>query len=595
MSLSPSAFYEAQLAKHTRLLTQVVTHIRIISRLRLLVALVTVVFLVLAINSGIAWQWIAAALLTAVFLVLVRMHSRVHEQEKLLQLHILLQQQELGALTGDIHPFADGARYIDPAHPYTYDLDVFGKGSLYQLLCRTVTMNGSAALAAQLQQLPAGKAAILQRQDIIRDLAARPEFLEDFRVAGLSMPEEAPDHGLVVSWLGADDGFINKLLPRIAIMIMPLVNITLIIWSVLIQTLHPALPLAVVVNWVLLLLFQQKIKKANAQVGRTARLVEKYQRLQEQVARQTFTHPWLQSTSAACSQALVQITRFHKLANLFDSRNNSLAGPLMNSLFLFDIYCLLRLESWRHKHKALLLRTMEELIALDVYVSHAVYAFNHPGNTYPQPNDTHTVLTAHDLRHPLLTGNAVGNDCSLGRNEQFYLLTGANMTGKSTFIRTIGSNMVLAGLGLPVPARALSFPLVRLYTSMRVTDSVQDDISYFRAELNRIGAIMTAAQSPGLPYMILLDEPLRGTNSGDKQQGTRSIMETLLGYSAIGIVATHDIGLCSLATEHPGKVSNYHFESTVAPNGLSFDFKLLPGGSTSNNATILMRQMGIIR
>ena len=168
------------------------------------------------------------------------------------------------------------------------------------------------------------------------------------------------------------------------------------------------------------------------------------------------------------------------------------------------------------------------------------------------------------------------------------------MTGKSTFIRTVGVHVVLAYLGVPVPAKALSLPLLRLYTSMRVTDSVQDDISYFRAELNRIKTIMEAVQTPGVPHLILLDEPLRGTNSADKQQGTRSIIETLLRQKAVGIVATHDIGLCALETEHPGQVSNYHFESAVAEKGLTFDFKLRPGGSTSNNATILMRQMGII-
>ena len=449
-------------------------------------------------------------------------------------------------------------------------------------------------LAGHLKDALADKKTIVESQEIIRELSTNPDFLEDFRVAGLSVPEEPRDHALVVDWLNSEDDFVNNALARISIIVMPLITTGLIVYSIIQGSVHPALSLVVVANWIILMSFGKKTKMANARVGRTAGLVEKYQRLQEQTALRDFKAAWLQEVSKQSKNALKQIIQFRKLANLFDSRNNSLAGPLMNSLFLFDIYCLLRLEGWRRAHKQELLQTMDAMIALDVFVSCANYAFNHPENVYPVITTNSTAIEAIDLRHPLLVKSAVGNDCSLGSNEQFYLLTGANMTGKSTFIRTIGVNVVLAYLGVPVPANAFSLPLLRLYTSMRVTDSVQDDISDFRAELNRIKTIMEAVQSPGMPYLILLDEPLRGTNSADKQQGTRSIIETLLRQKAIGIVATHDIGLCSLETDHPGKVSNYHFESAVASTGLTFDFKLRPGGSTSNNATILMRQMGII-
>jgi DNA mismatch repair ATPase MutS len=183
---------------------------------------------------------------------------------------------------------------------------------------------------------------------------------------------------------------------------------------------------------------------------------------------------------------------------------------------------------------------------------------------------------------------------SLGKNEQLYLLTGANMTGKSTFIRTIGVNLILAYLGVPVRARSFIVPLLRIYTAIRISDSVQDDISYFKAELNRMQQLMQTVKDSDIPYFILLDEPLRGTNSTDKQLGTQSIMEKLLQFNAIGIVATHDTGLCRLEQAHPRKISNYHFESEVTDAGLKFDFKLKPGGSTSNNATILMKLMGIV-
>jgi DNA mismatch repair ATPase MutS len=314
-----------------------------------------------------------------------------------------------------------------------------------------------------------------------------------------------------------------------------------------------------------------------------------------QVAGQEFKLEWLKKTGEDAKKMSVAILQFKKLVHLFEARSNGLTGPIMNTLFLFDFYCLLRLESWRKNHRQSLIEAMDMMIETDVLISSAVYAFNHPDYIYPTITDSGCVITASGLRHPLLSQKAaVGNDAILGEKEQFYLLTGANMTGKSTFIRTIGVSIVIGNAGLPFPAKALSLPLLDLYTSMRITDSVQEDISYFRAELNRVKMIMDKVKTAARPCLVLLDEPLRGTNSTDKQQGTRSIVETLLSYHAIGIVATHDTGLCDMELLHKGQVSNYHFESQVETGGLSFDFKLKPGGSTSNNATALMRQMGII-
>ena len=313
------------------------------------------------------------------------------------------------------------------------------------------------------------------------------------------------------------------------------------------------------------------------------------------IAEAKFENDWLQKMKTNAEQSLASIRRFKKIVHLFESRGNTMTGPAMNTFFLFDFYCLLKLEAWRRDHKQSLLTDVDDVIEMDVYVSCAVYAFNHPENIYSAIT-TGSEITARDLRHPLLSpSSAVGNDVSIGAKEQFYLLTGANMTGKSTFIRTIGVTNILTNIGLPLPAKELTMPLLDLYTSMRITDSVQDDISYFRAELNRIKAMMDKVSHAQHPYLVLLDEPLRGTNSTDKQMGTRAIVETLITYNAVGIIATHDTGLCDMEASHSGKISNYYFESKVAEGELTFDFRMKSGGSTSNNATILMRQMGIIR
>ncbi|RYY14896.1 MAG: hypothetical protein EOO04_29505 [Chitinophagaceae bacterium] len=196
--------------------------------------------------------------------------------------------------------------------------------------------------------------------------------------------------------------------------------------------------------------------------------------------------------------------------------------------------------------------------------------------------------------HPLLNDGAVGNSFSLGREQQLYLLTGANMTGKSTFIRTVGVNLILGNMGMPVRAAAAIMPDAWLFTSIRVTDSVQDDISYFRAELNRIQEMMIQVANPQRRYLVMLDEPLRGTNTNDKQFGTKAIAEKLVALGATGIIATHDTVLCALEANMGGQVQNFHFESRLESNELQFDYKLKKGCSTSNNATILMKQLGIV-
>jgi hypothetical protein len=594
--LSPAEYYERQTNIYTDLLTKATLNTNRIATLRLWTAVGTIVAIVWVFQNNQNRNWWIPVVLAAAFLLLVRIHTQFSAKKKLLLLHLSVYGQELQALKGNYTSFRDGTGYTDIGHPYSYDLDIFGKGSVYQVLCRTVTEGGAAQLAGKLSALTLVKETITERQEIIRELSSLPEFLQKFRVAGLSVDEGPKDQERLTQWLQGADLFYNNIVARVAAILMPALSTVFIIWSVVTGSVVAGLGLTVVANWILLAVFQKKIKQAVQEIGSSAALIDKYESLLQQIGTGDFTHAWLQKLRDDAKKSGDSLTRFRKLVHLFDSRSNGMTGPLMNTLFLFDFYCLLRLESWRKNNKSLLIHAIDATIETDVYVSCAVYAFNHPGQVYPEITSAGTEIFARDLRHPLLhPQTAIGNDLSIGTKERFYLLTGANMTGKSTFIRAIGVSNVVGNLGLPLPAKELSFPLLQLYTSMRITDSVQEDISYFRAELNRIKSIMDHVKHTKQTCLVLLDEPLRGTNSTDKQQGTRAIIETLLNCNARGIVATHDTGLCDMASTFPGLVSNYHFESKVQDSGLSFDFKLKKGGSISNNATILMRQMGIIK
>ena len=594
--LPPSAYYNQQKEQFSQLLAKAIKDSNLVAMLRLWAALCTIAAGVWAFRGVESWHWWLAGMLAALFLYLVRMHNRLTDKRQMLQLHLTILENELQALEGNNNAFPDGAAYIDTTHPYSYDLDIFGKGSIYQMLCRAVTVDGAALLAGKLSSLTLRKEDITNRQEIIKELSAQPELLQNFRVAGAAIEEGPKDQAYLTRWLQEKDMFINNTVVRVAAVLMPVLSLICIVWSVITGGLYPGLSLVIIANWILLGSFQKNIKLAAQQMGNSAQFIDKYESLLKQTAAHEFRSAWLQETGANAKKSLGNISGFKKIVHLFDSRSNGMTGPLMNTFFLFDFFCLLKLEAWRKKYKDTLLTAIDAMTSMDVYVSCAVYAYNHPDNVYANITASGSELSAKDLRHPLLSPKtAVGNDFNLGSKEQFYLLTGANMTGKSTFIRTIGVRNVLTNTGLPLPAKEVSLPLLELYTSMRITDSVQEDISYFRAELNRIKTIMDKVSASKQPYLVLLDEPLRGTNSTDKQQGTRAIVETLLTYNAIGIVATHDTGLCDMETNHAGKVSNYHFESKVEAGGLAFDFLLKPGGSTSNNATILMRQMGIIR
>lgn len=593
--MTPFEYYSGQLSAKETQANSLQKQINNLSTLRLLSGCILLVILYFAFKYDAAPYWVAVVGAFIAFLYTVKRHGSFKDRHKFVLLNIKLLKDELQALEGNHSAFLAGKELIDASHPYSYDLDIFGDGSVFQMLCRSVTHSGYKALALLLQQPYSAAEEIAQRQDVVKELSSNPDLLQNFRITGAAGEEGVTDREQILSWMQLEDSFISKQYLKIASVVVPLTALVFFILSVLQQTFHPGLFLVLIANWTILGIHSKDIKRNHLLVGRSAKLLDKYESLLHVIAGNEFQAGLLKRCREVAMRSVEQTTEFRKLVNLFDSRANGMVGPLMNSFFLFDIYCLLKLEKWRAQNRQLLSEAFDYVDIFDVHTSLATYAFNHPANNYPVLNTQQTAIIATNAKHPLISAKtAIGNDATIGVNERFYLLTGANMTGKSTFIRTIGTNLVLSYIGVPIPAAAFSMPLVRIYTAIRISDSVQDDVSYFKAELNRLQRIMHAITDAEQPYLILLDEPLRGTNSTDKQQGTRSIVERLIAHHAIGIVATHDTGLCDLEQTHPGKISNYHFESRVEQDHLGFDYKLKTGCSTSNNATVLMRLMDII-
>ncbi len=591
MAVNPTEFYQKRLAEAQAELATIQKRLKLLVRIRLVVGVMILAAVWFLLKEQLPGSGFTLAGICAIFLVFVRRHGQEEIRETQVLRRIGTLENELAALQGDISSFRSGREYTDSKHPYTYDLDFFGERSVYQLLCRTATEEGASALAKLLQYPYAGQEEILGRQSVVKEVAEKPDMCVGFRVAGAGWEEKRGDLQKILDWLEMPDFFVTRWFFRVIAVVMPVVVVGLIVLAALGYSMLPFFTLVVVINWTILGFNAKAIKETANYVARSAKLIGKYEALLAELGQEQFeTVSWDKDAQAAS----LAIARLKKLAHLFESRYNQMVGPLMNSFVLFDLQCCLRLEQWRRTHKAAMAEGLKSVTEADYFISLGTYAFNHPEQVYPEVRVGENVYQAEGMAHPLLQKGAVGNKFELGRREYFYLLTGANMTGKSTFIRTVGVNLVLGYCGLPVRAGAATLPLVKLYTAMRITDSVQDDISYFRAELNRISEIMREASASEQPYLILLDEPLRGTNTTDKQNGTRSIMEKLIRLNAIGIVATHDTVLCSLEEEYRGQVSNYHFESSLEGNELLFDYQLKHGCSTSNNATILMKQLGIV-
>ncbi len=595
MNSNPRIFYSDLLSAAKEELDKLLKRINLITWLRTIVVLLTIAGVWwLILNTEGVW-WIAAISGAAVFLILLNIHTALKREETICRTKIQVLEEELRSLDGDFNHHQHGRKFIKPIHPFSFDLDLFGIGSIYQLICRTVTLKGAAELAKRLQFPYANdKVDCISRQTLVKELKEYPDFLVRYRTLGRVAPEAAGDFDNVIDWLEQPAQL--KKTAKWLRWICPIITIITLTLSFQQGGWHPALGLAIAMNWTVLLIYRKQTVAGFRFLSKLTGFIGKYEGIFSATASMEFNHPELRKQVELSKNVVRGLPALKKLINRIENRQNPFVGPLMNAFFIYDIQNLLDLQSWKRKEGVHLKEALLASATLDAQISFAVYSFNNPGYVFPEFfDDQRIMISGKNVRHPLLREQtAVGNDFTIGIDEQLYLLTGANMTGKSTFIRTLGVHLIMGHLGLPVPAESLRMSLCRLYTSMRITDSVQEDISYFKAELNRIKDLLETISEERHPYLVLLDEPLRGTNSADKQSGTAAIIRKLTEKKVIGVVATHDTGLGRLEQELDGKIRNYHFESQLAAGQLQFDFKLKPGCSTTNNATQLMQQMGII-
>lgn len=569
--------------------------------------------------SGIFYFWsenwvvlASIALVTLLpFILLIKYHNRLFYRKDYLEKKTEVNRQELAALNYDISTFDNGGEFIDPTHLYTYDLDVFGPHSLFQYINRTCTEPGKRVLAEWLEKHLEDQKEILARQAAIRELAPELKFRQRFRILGLLHKGKAADETELKAWASDPSVFRKNRLLRILPALVAGINVVCILSAVAGISSFALWGSVWFCFVVASFAFTGKITKMQAVYGKKLQILGTYARLLRLMEQEPMQSALLKAIKEEIGgeerKASHSINRLSKLMNELDQRNNAFMYALLNGTFFWELRQIMRIEAWREEYADELPRWLVAIAQIDALNSLATFAYNHPDYSYPILLNKADMLSgkenadknslfhfrAEALGHPLMhRDRCVTNDIDMEKRPAFIIITGANMAGKSTYLRTVGINYLLACIGAPVCAKLMELYPARLITSLRTSDSLTDNESYFFAELKRLKLIIDKLQS-GEQLFIILDEILKGTNSMDKQKGSFALIKQFMVLKSNGIIATHDLLLGTLIELFPYNISNYRFEADITNNELTFSYQLRPGIAQNMNACFLMKKMGI--
>ncbi len=595
--MKPDEYYQKQIDHYTARLKQIKKRRNLITLAKLLTFGYMIFLIYLLINHSTQPLLLLGIGAILVFIFLTLWDSQIIYRQHLIEELLRINTLESDYLAGNFSALDQGERFNDPAHPYAHDLDLFGEDSLFQHLNRTVTFSGTQKLVSWLLSLSKDPEVIHSRQQAAEELCAEPEWCQHFRAAGALHPTQALDAVILKSGPTESPFFSKHSTVRLILWIAN--TIVIVSWAVTSFTPLP-FSISLVLSLLQLSALALYIKKINAYHQRLnlfLKTISNYLPLVRLIHDQSFRSPYLQKIRHSLftpeSNSLQALTQLHRIQNSLDQRGNIVIAFILNGLYLKDFHTLLRLDHWRKKYGPDIETWTDVLSEADALISMANYRFNHPAYCLPVICQDR-LLDTEEIGHPLLKSERnVTNDFSIRSLHQIAIVTGANMAGKSTFLRTIGVNLILAQSGNVVCSRYFAFQPMTLFTSMRTTDSLSKDTSYFHAELLRLQQLVNIAQQEDKVF-IILDEMLKGTNSVDKLNGSLAFLKRILSYPISGLVATHDLALGELADDFPEHFFNVCFEIVHSGSQITYDYKLHLGISSNMNASILLKQMGLI-
>jgi DNA mismatch repair ATPase MutS len=525
----------------------------------------------------------------------MRFHTKLQFQIKILEALIAINSDEIDYLESNKMPFENGAEFVDFHHPYAYDLDIFGNHSLFQNLNRTATFIGKKTLANQCVQLLPNEE-IICNQGAIEELTGKLDWRQEFFALAKLSQDTKRSYEYLLQWSTFNSTSLSKGTVIISIL-SPLLflGLGLSYWMTSNLMVMKVMSFVFVFNLAFLGRFMKRIQLEIANSSNVDKLIAQYGLLLQKIETESFQSEKLvrlqKELSFKNQHASVHLKQLAGLFSSMDSIQNLITATLFNGTFLYNLHIFKSLMEWKNQHAQSLENWMAVIGEFEVLNSLANMSYNNSDFVFPELNSNFEISFA-NLSHPLLSKKGrIGNTIDF-QPQSFMILTGSNMSGKSTFLRSLGINMVLTGMGAAVCATRANVHPMPVLVSMRLSDSLSDSESYFFAEIKRLKQIMDELEKR--PAFVLLDEILRGTNSDDKRNGTIEVIKKVIAKKAIGAIATHDIEVCLTTADYSETLINKCFEVEIVNNDLHFDFVLRDGICKNKSATFLMKKIGVI-
>jgi len=547
-------------------------------------------------SLGVVYVVIATVLLLFIFTRLIYAdltnQSKIEHTSKLININ----ENELKSLSGDYYDFETGAEHIPKEHPYANDLDIFGRASIFQYINRTTSEPGSRRLADYLKST-ASIDDISKRQIATKELSKKINWVQDLMAEGKKNKITFSTKKRLEDWVKEPPVFskfrpwkwLRYLLPAIILSVVTLYILDKVGDTIFYLTLLIFAVIAYQINKV--------VAPVHEALSKVADELSTLSNSISSIEMEQFESPLLKDLQSVFLEknrkASEDILQIKKILDKLDLRYNLVISLPLNLLLLWNLQQVLDLEKWKAGQQNNLNGWFDTLADFETLNSFGILYFNHPEWIFPTILPEYFSINGKEIGHPLIPiQKRVDNFIDIRTNAELMLVTGSNMAGKSTYLRSIGVNVVLAMAGAPVCARSFSVSHVQLISSMRITDNLEESTSTFYAELKKLKTIIEKVNG-GESVFILLDEILRGTNSLDRHTGSKALIKQLIKKKAAAIIATHDLELANLKEDFSENILNYHFDVQVSNDELYFDYMLKPGVCNSLNASILMKKIGI--
>jgi hypothetical protein len=569
-----------------------------LSVFRLLLLLLEIVLFVLLVSAKADWAqyfWSAMLLLPiAVFVMVVRKQNVVAKDLKFHKNLLWVYQNEVRMLAGEANGYDDGSKFEDERHIYSSDFDVFGPSSLYALTNRSATKIGTNKLADELSATST-KSVILERQLAIAELSEHIESTFGFRanLRGHEVTKIEEIKEKLRGKLFEQTKFTANRILRAYVKIMPVaIGILFLAALVFGGLLWNVLGLMALINAAVTYAYSKQITQVYYGFSGSSSFLDSYSEAIAWTEKYDWQSTYIKSLFGSNEKVSGHIKSLSKIIVAFDARLNFLLYAVLNFFLLWDLKCCIQLGDWTRNMSAKVEQGLDRIGYFEELISFATLSYNHPNWAFPKIEEQFT-LSATNLGHPLIQKNKrVNNDFSFAKSPTVDIITGSNMAGKSTFLRTVGVNMVLAYAGAPVCATTFNLSIFKMLSYMRIKDNLIENTSTFKAELNRLRMILDEVETSD-NSLVFIDEMLRGTNSKDKFDGSKAFIEKLLSLKKPALFATHDLQLSEMEVKYPLSVRNFHFDIEVSDGEMDFDYKIKDGPCTQFNAAILLRQIGL--